>query len=605
MIKRSRIVLIVLLVLAAAGIGYAATRPASVPDAVTALVQKGTISQTVEVTGTVETINDVSLAFNASGTVDSVAVAIGDTVVAGETLASLNADDLSAAVAQARDSVTKAQAELDAKLAGVSSEEIAVAQADVSVAQAALSAAESDQTQTKAVQGAAVTSAEQTLAQAITDTARTLSSSREDLVESARSTVAEVRHALADADTVLGIENTLYNQTFDDMLGNEGSQTVLDATNAFAIAAPSRDAAETAFLAMDASSTDPELVEGSDSSVSSAVALVEQSYRDASEVLLQTARVLDATVSDSADLSLDDTKAYKTTIASALSSLIADGTALTNAKQSFADAQAAVTDDVAVSTNALATAKATRDRAEATAASAVASRSADLVRANASLASLVVAPRNVDVASLRASIASAQADLAGAVARRAKTQIVAPIDGIVTAIAVDLGESASAGQTAITLLSSGEQYQIAMSLPEADVSKALVGTAARFTFDSFGEDRVLRGTVSRVDPAQTLIDGVVVYEAKVSFDPNQDLLGIKPGMTANVTLETATRESVLFVPSRAIFQKGTIKYVRVPTGVPGAYDERAITTGLRGDGGQVEILSGLSEGETIVLTIRS
>ena len=596
MIKRSRLVFLVVFLLVAAGIGYSVTRPAPVPVAVTARVEKGALAQTVEVTGTVETINDVDLAFNASGTVNSVAVAIGDTVVTGETLASLNADDLSAAVSQARDSVVRAQAELDAKLAGVSSEEIAVAQADVAVAQAALSAAQSDESQTRAVQAAAVTSAEQSLAQAKTDTARTLSSSREDLVESARSTVAEVRHALADADTVLGIENTLYNQTFEDMLGNEGSQTVLDATNAFVAAARSRDTAESAFLAMD---------DSSDASVTSAVALVEQSYRDASETLLQTARVLDATVSDSTDLSLDDTKAYKATIASSLSALISDGTALTNAKQSFADAEAAVTDDVASYANALATAVAARDRAAATASSAVASRTADLARANAALANVVVAPRDVDVASLRASISAAQADLAGAVARLQKTQIVAPIDGIVTAIAVDLGESASAGQTAITILSSGQQFEIAMNIPEADVSKASVGTVARFTFDAFGEDRILNGAVSRVDPAQKLIDGVVVYEAKVSVDSNQDLTGIKPGMTANVTLETATREGVLLVPSRAIFQKNGTKFVRLPTAVAGTYEEREVTTGLRGDGGRVEILSGLGEGETIVLTIRS
>lgn len=593
MIKRSRIVLLVVLLLVAGAIGYFVTRPAPLPVAVTARVEKGTLVQTVEVTGTVETINDVSLAFNASGMVDSVAVAVGDTVVAGETLASLNADDLSAAVAQARDSVTRAQAELDAKLAGVSTEEIAVAQADVAVAQAALSAAQADELQTTAVQDAAVTSAEQSLAQAKTDTARTLSSSREDLVESARSTVAEVRHALADADTVLGIENTLYNQTFEDMLGNEGSQTVLDATNAFAVAARSRDAAEAAFLAMDASS---------DTSVSSVVALVEQSYRDASETLLQTARVLDATVSDSADLSLDDTKAYKTTIAASLSALISDGTALTNAKQSFADAQAALTDDVAASTNALATARATRDRAEATAASAAASRSADLVRANASLASLVVAPRNVDVASLRASIAAAQADLAGAVARLQKTQIVAPIDGIVTAIAVDPGESASAGQTAMTVLSSGTAYEVAMDVPESDVSKLAVGDASDVTFDALGDTRVFQGSLAKIDPAQKLIEGVVYYTAKVTLVAGQDLSLVRPGMSSKVTVHAAERANALSVPSRSVLAKDGAKYVRVQS-TNGTIEERTVTVGLHADGGRTEIIAGLSEGETVVVSL--
>ncbi len=593
MIKRSRIFLVVSFVFAAAGIGYFVTRPAPVPAPVMATVRMGSLAQTVEVTGTVETINDVSLAFNASGTVDSVAVAIGDTVVAGETLASLNADDLSAAASQARDSVARAQAELDARMAGVSSEEIAVAQADVAVAQAALLAAQSDESQVAAVQGAAVTSAAQDLARAKTDTARALSSSREDLVESARSAVAEVRHALSEADTVLGVENNLYNQTFEDMLGNEGSQTVSEATAAFAVAALSRDASEAAFLATDATV---------DSSVSSAVALVERSYRDASEALLQTARVLDATVSDSADLSLDDIIAYKSAVASALSSLIADGTALANAKQSFAAAQAALVDDVASSVNALATATVSRSRAVATSASAVASRSADLARASASLASIVVAPRNVDVASLRASIAAAQAELAGAEARLAKTRIVSPIDGIVTAVAFDAGESAAVGQPAITVLSTGTQYEIAMDVPESDVSKIHVGDASDVTFDALGDALVFPGTLSGIDPAQKVIEGVVFYEAKVTLAEGQDLSLIRPGMSSNVTVHAAARADALSVPSRSVLTKGGYKYVRRQA-ADGTIEERTVMVGLRADGGMTEILSGLEEGETVVVSL--
>lgn len=593
MIKRSRVFLGLFLALAAGGIVYAVTRPAPVPVAVTTRVILGDLAQTVEVTGTVETVDSVDLAFNASGTIDSIAVAVGDTVVAGETLASLNADDLSAAVAQARDSVVRAQAELDARLAGVSVEEIAVAQADVAVAQAALSAAESDASQTTAVQAAAVASAAQDLAQTRTDAARTFSSSREDLVESARATVAEVRHALSEADTVLGIENNLYNQTFEDMLGNEGSQTLSEATAAFEVAALSRDVAEAAFLAMDSAS---------DASVASVVALVEQSYRDASEALLQTARVLDATVSDSADLSIDDTKAYKAAIASALSSLISDGTALANAKQSFADAQAALVDDVAKSINALATATVSRSRAEATAASAIASRSADLARANAALASLVVAPRNVDVAALRASVDAAQADVAGAVARLQKTQIVAPIDGVVTAIALDAGEGASAGQSVITVLSSGTAYEIAMDVPESDVSKLAVGAASSVALDALGDARVFQGTLASIDPAQKLIEGVVYYAAKVTLAAGQDLSLVRPGMSSTVTVRAAERADALFVPSRSVLVKDGAKYVRIQS-ADGTIEERAVTAGLHADGGKTEILSGLSEGETVVVSL--
>lgn len=593
MIKRSRIVLLVISVLVIGGIAYGATRPEKPAVAVTARVEKGVLVQTVEVTGTAQTVNDVDLAFDVSGTVDTVSVAVGETVVAGQTLASVNASDLSASASQASDSVVRAQAELAARLAGVSSEEISVATADVAVARAALSAAESDASQVGAVQDSAVASAEQGLAQARTDASRALSSSREDLAESARSAVAEIRRALSEADTVLGIENNLYNQTFEDVLGNEGMQTVTDANAAFALAARSRDAAEAAFLAMDASS---------DVSVVSAVLLVDRAYRDSADALLQTARVLDATVSDSVDLSVDDTKAFKATIATALASLIADGTALTNASQAFADAQAALTDDVAAAANALAAETALRNRAVASASTAVTSRSADLARAEAALASLVASPRDVDVAALRASVDAAQAELEGALARLQKTRIVAPIDGIVTVVEIDPGEFASAGQAAITVLSSGTEYEVAMDVPESDVPKMTVGDAAEITFDAFGDARTFQGSLVKIDPAQKLIEGVVYYAATVSLASGQDLSLVRPGMSSNVSVRTAELADAIFVPSRSVLVRDGAKYVRVQA-ADGTIEERSVRAGLYADGGKTQILSGLEEGETVIVSL--
>ena len=75
---------------------------------------------------------------------------------------------------------------------------------------------------------------------------------------------------------------------------------------------------------------------------------------------------------------------------------------------------------------------------------------------------------------------------------------------------------------------------------------------------------------------------------------------IKPGLTANVTIKTQTRENVLVIPQRSIVYRGSKKVVLViKEGVPEP-EEREVTTGIRGTEGLIEILSGVSEGEQIL-----
>jgi len=374
---------------------------------------------------------------------------------------------------------------------------------------------------------------------------------------------------------------------------NTDAQALISATNAFEVAAMSRDAAEDALLAVDADDI---------ASVNAAADDVELAYSDAYETLLQTNRVLGATSSDSSEFSLDDLDALKATISAATSALVSDGLALVNARQAYADAERAVADDVRDAENALATATAARDRDIAKASAAVTSREADLARARAALATATATPRAVDLASYEASVTQAEADARSALARLRDAQVVAPIDGILTAVNADPGESVTAGIGVVTVLSAGLDFEIALDIPESDVAKTREGQTADVTFDAFGDDLVFGGTLFSIDPAQKLIEGVVFYEAKVLLDPDQDLSAVKPGMSADVTVVTGERTGVLTVPSRAVLERDGHKYVRVPSG--DAYEERTVTVGLRADGGIIEITSGLSEGETVIVSIR-
>jgi RND family efflux transporter MFP subunit len=594
MTKKVRWFFGILVIAAIGGTGWFIFFPHSSADIVTTdTVKRADVVQTVEVTGDARSMDDVDLAFSRSGTVGSVLVKVGDTVSVGDVLASLDAAELDAAYAQALGAVREAEANLALKQTGITSEQRAVGEADVEVAKAALDAARSSSEHAKAVAYAAVASAESDLSAVTSQTTDDQDQTLQDLVESMRSTVADVRSGLGDADTILGVENSLFNTAFRGVLSNEDAQALINATAAYETSAKSRDAAEDALLAMDSADA---------VSVRTVEDLVQESYTDAYEALLDTSKVLDATSADSAELSIDDLKTFKATISGALSGLVADGAALTNAGQAYDDAVRAASNDVQAASDALVSAKAARDRDLAAAESAVSSREADVERAEASLAQLVAAPRGVDLDAYEAAVAQARANADAAGARLEETEIIAPIGGIVTAVSADPGESAVAGAAVVTVLSEGTNFEIALDIPEADVAKTKVGQPASITFDAFGDNVTFAGSLYSIDPAQKLIEGVVFYEAKVVLADGQDLTGVKPGMSANVTITTGKRDGVLSIPSRAVLERDGAKYVRIPSG--DTFMERGVSAGLRGDGGVVEITSGLTEGETVIVSIR-
>ncbi|MEK7632732.1 MAG: efflux RND transporter periplasmic adaptor subunit [Patescibacteria group bacterium] len=593
--KRTKIILSVLGVLIIGGIAYGATHQGSGVVVTTETVKRGDIHQTVEVTGDTQSVKDLDLAFSTSGIIAVMNVAIGDTVNAGDTLAVLSEAKIAASLAQAAGAVEQAQAALDLKTAGSADEELAVYQATVTAAEASLANATIESEQTKTTGDTNVASATDDLAHISSSTAATLSYAQQDELEALRSLVAEVRSALSSADAVLGVENNLVNVDFDQDLGIADPQSFPDAIDAFVVAAKSRDAAEDAL-------TIASLEDATTLSVASAAA--QTAYTNTYFTLIATSRTLDATTGGSSTLSLDALDAMKVSIAGATSALTADGSALTNAEQTLETATRSATNDVTDAQNALAKAQASRDQNNASAASSLSQHVSDLAKAKAQLAQIAATPRTVDLAGLRAAVAIAQAQYSTALAGAADAQINAPIDGIVTAVNADVGEQASAGTPMITLLGTSDQFEIVMDIPEADIAKVHVGQPSIITFDAFGDDHAFSGSVLSVNPAEKLIEGVVFYEAKVILDNGADVSGVKSGMSANVTIDTHDVLGALFIPKRAILEDANGKYVRIPKDDTGAFDRRSVTVGLYGDDGSAEILSGLSEGETIIVTIR-
>jgi multidrug efflux pump subunit AcrA (membrane-fusion protein) len=147
----------------------------------------------------------------------------------------------------------------------------------------------------------------------------------------------------------------------------------------------------------------------------------------------------------------------------------------------------------------------------------------------------------------------------------------------------------------VVTLISPKGLQIETDIPETDISKVNANDPVKITLDALPEESYL-GQITEMDSGKTLIDGVVYYKIKILFEGDNQK--IKSGMSGDVTIQTDKRENVLNVPQRAVISKNGKKYVRILDGEN--IVEKEVVTGLRGSKSEVEILSGLTEGEEII-----
>jgi len=185
-------------------------------------------------------------------------------------------------------------------------------------------------------------------------------------------------------------------------------------------------------------------------------------------------------------------------------------------------------------------------------------------------------------------------------AQLSKATIFSPIRGVVTNIPAKVGEIFSANTVAVSVISEAE-FHIEVYVPEADISKVVVGNLAEVTLDAYGSGVRFPSKVILVDPAETIIDGVPTYKVTLQFMEKD--ARVRSGMTANISIKNNPRIQVLSVPSRVVFEKSGEKYVNVRLDT-GEVIEKKVTTGIRASNGALEIHSGLTEGEEVVFGIK-
>lgn len=194
-----------------------------------------------------------------------------------------------------------------------------------------------------------------------------------------------------------------------------------------------------------------------------------------------------------------------------------------------------------------------------------------------------------------AQVKSARANTDNIAAQIAKSTLKAPFSGIITAQKAKVGEIAQSGAIVVSLISQAE-FEVEVNVPEADIAKVKIGDTASITLDAYGNDVKFQAKVVKINPSETIVEGVPTYKTTLQFLSKDDR--IKSGFTANIDILTAQRENTLAVPYRAIVSKNGDKIVRVLSGKN--VEERKVTLGLRGSDGNVEIIGGLSEGEKVI-----
>jgi HlyD family secretion protein len=155
------------------------------------------------------------------------------------------------------------------------------------------------------------------------------------------------------------------------------------------------------------------------------------------------------------------------------------------------------------------------------------------------------------LANLTAQVAQNEANLAQAKLNLGYTIIRAPVDGVVVARNVDVGQTVAASLQAPVLFVIAQDLSKMQvdTVDEADVGRVQVGQQTTFTVDAF-PTRIFTGAITQVRKAAQNVQNVITYDVVVSAD-NSDLK-LLPGMTANIKVVTDHRDNVLQVPNAAL-----------------------------------------------------
>ncbi|MBI3626753.1 efflux RND transporter periplasmic adaptor subunit [Candidatus Uhrbacteria bacterium] len=535
-------------------------------------VKKADIVQQVTVTGTTKASESVNLGFEKVGKVKNINVKVGDMVKTGQTLLSIDSKDVYAQLSQANASLESSQASLQQYQAALS-----VQKSKLDELKKGARPEEISVTQAK------VDSAQTTLADAKENLANIKTKASADL-SNLYGTTSEVLN-----DALIKAQDSVQKQT-DDLFVND------DGTNPQVTFAIIDGQIENDVKALRLKVTGelnvwgPQVSGLNSTSTNDQLDLALQAGKDHLLIVRDfLAKAMDA-LNSASNLSTATQSSYKTNVTSARTNV---NLALTNLNSQI---QAIINQKI---TNQNNVSNAQSKVNEASSSLLNAQRELDLKQAGATSEEIsgqeaAVQQAEANIASQQAQIKRAKAEILAYQVQWDKTILRSPINGVVTKQDAKLGALVASNQTIVSIISANS-LQIEANVPEVDISKISIGNPVAITLDAITGEK-FDGKVIYQDPAETIIDGVVNYKIKVDFAKSDDR--IKSGLTANLAIETLRKKDAVVLPQYAIIEKDNGNFVskETTTGI----QETPIVIGIRGVNNDVEVLSGVSDGDRVV-----
>ena len=576
---KKRVIWTIIILLIIGGVWYYKSRPTNnAANVQTAKVAQQNLEQTVLTTGQVVSETNLSLSFQTGGVVDKINVITGSQVKAGDVLAVLSQSNIQASLVSASGQLAQANANLRKVLAGATPEQINVSQKSVDAARVAYNNALNQLTAVQNSTANTISQAQTTLADLQSPTT-TSDNKRSAIVVTLANQLSNVKTDLDKEKQILDDNN------IKDTFGVADSSSLPNFKSANSQVQMLLNTANNSLAAAQAYKSDANI----NQAVNDALAVLNQNIISLNYcyTALQNSVV-------SSKFSQTQLDAYKSAISADLSAENSGISTIKSSRQALTDALTAATNAV-TNSNSAATTQITSAQNQ------INSAKASLQQAEATLAQQKAKAQPADIDVARAMLISAQGSVDAAQAALNNTILKAPADGTITQVNTKVGQQATAMQ-AVFVLQNINALHAEAYVSEANVASLQLGQSVDFTFDALGPDRHFTGKIMTIDPASTVISGVVNYLVKASI-PN--ITEIKPGMTANMTILVATRENALSVSSNAIINQNGEQFVRViDNPVTKTYHQEKVQAGLQADGGQVEILSGLTNGQEIVTFIK-
>lgn len=567
----------------------AAKAKAAEPEMELATVTRKDLQVTVSASGVIEALTTVEVKSRSGGEVKKLYVEAGDSVKAGQLIATVDPTDLRNRAQQASASVDSsraqsAQARLQADLqaaqtsgdiaraeAGVVSARASVrqseeqlrqeresnsaalkqAQANLEAARARLVQAESQAKAQPVLSAADLASAQASLESARQNLQRVKTGPRPQEIAQQEASLRSAEANLRNARLLLERQQKLLEKGF------ASQQSVDDAQRAYDQALASRDQAREA-LALLREGNRPEDIAQAEAQVAQAEANLKVAQANQIQV----------------DLRQRDVETARQ--------------AVVQAEASLASAQAQ-SRSIAVREKQLEAAKASLLQAETTLKTARAGKLSDAVRREQIRAAAADLRRNTLV------LHQALYDLN-------YTNVYAPRSGVIMTKLVEEGTVVPAGTAAlkegaglVTIADTSQMFMLA-DVDESDMAGVKVGNVCEVTA-SVLPDRKMTGRVVKIFPQGTEVQSVVRFPVRIKIDnPPPEL---RPGMTADATIHIAERKNVLVVPDNAITRSKGKETVEVLIGEQQT-EQRDVKAGLS-NWEETEILSGLREGEQVVI----